>query len=382
MSDLLEDLWSVPAVDQHAHNINRPELAPGYNAAFTQSLCSTVWQRDTPHGMFFRRSQKRLARLFGCDPTAEAVRAVREAMTIEELTERCLRSANLASLVLDDGLSPENLLPWQWHQAFVPTYRLIRIEHLAQELFASHRDFAGFEEAFRAALEGCGPEVVGFKCIAAYRGGLDVPDYSREDAKDDYPRARGQRISTSPFYSYLIQAALETASLEGLPVQFHTGFGDTDLDLERSNPLLLLPLIRRYSCPFVLLHAGYPYFREVGYLASVYSNVYTDFGLSVPYLSVAGMRATVSGLLELAPLNKVMYSSDASLIPELFYLGAVHGREVLADVLTESWKNGDLSTSEAEQAGRGILAENAGALYFPGRSLASAAIGQNLRGPE
>lgn len=362
---LLEELWSIPAIDQHAHNVNRPELAPPFAAGFSESFCPTVWRRDTPNGLFYRRSLKRLSRLLGTEENEASILLAREAMTIEQLTRLYLKEAKLESLLLDDGLSPDKLLPWNWHQQFLPTYRLLRIEHLAQELFPAHPDFGSFEEAFRGSLAEAGAEVVGFKCIAAYRGGLTIPEASREEAREDYSRTREMgRISASPLYSHLIAVALEVASARELPVQFHTGLGDPDLDLAQSNPLLLRPLIQKYTCPFVLLHAGYPFFRETGFLASVYANVWTDFGLAVPYLSHAGMRATVSGLLELAPLNKVMYSSDASLIPELFFLAATHGREVLAEVLTECLKRGDLSANEVEEAGRNILAENARALYF------------------
>lgn len=365
---LLDELWSIPALDQHAHNVNRPDAAPPFAAGFSESSCPTVWRRDTPHGLFYRRSVKRLASLLGCEQSEAAICAAREALGIERLTGLYLSQANLRAVCLDDGLSPESLLPWTWHQQFLPTFRLLRIEHLAQELFTQHSSFYSFDEAFRVALESPGPEVVGFKCIAAYRGGLSVPEASREQACDDYARARAAgRLCASPLYSYLIRLCLEVASGQEVPVQFHTGFGDPDLDLSLSNPLLLRPLIQEYSCPFVLLHAGYPFFRETGFLASVYANVWTDFGLAVPYLSMAGMKATVSGLLELAPLNKVMYSSDASLIPELFFLGAAHAREVLAEVLTDCRQRGDLSAREVEQAGPMILAGNALALY-PGLS--------------
>ena len=61
-----------------------------------------------------------------------------------------------------------------------------------------------------------------------------------------------------------------------MPVQIHTGFGDADLDLREANPLHLRPLLEsgRYAnVPFVLLHASYPYVRELGYLAAIYANV-------------------------------------------------------------------------------------------------------------
>ena len=64
-------------------------------------------------------------------------------------------------------------------------------------------------------------------------------------------------------------------------VQFHTGFGDNDIALALASPALLQPLIKAYpQVKFVLLHASYPFTREAGYLTSVYSNVFLDFGLA------------------------------------------------------------------------------------------------------
>jgi predicted TIM-barrel fold metal-dependent hydrolase len=125
----------------------------------------------------------------------------------------------------------------------------------------------------------------------------------------------------------------------------------------------LLEDSRFHNAPIVLLHASYPYVQEAGYLASVYPQVYLDFGLAVPFLSVAGMRRTMQQLLELAPISKLMYSSDAHNIPELYYLGAKWGREVLAQILDEAIKDGDLRTSEAESVATAILSENARTLH-------------------
>src|SRR4029077_21042565 len=66
-----------------------------------------------------------------------------------------------------------------------------------------------------------------------------------------------------------------------LPVQFHVGYGDSDVDLPRCTPLLLPPLLRAIEptgVPVMLLH-NYPYHREAGYLAQVFSHVYVDAGL-------------------------------------------------------------------------------------------------------
>jgi predicted TIM-barrel fold metal-dependent hydrolase len=94
-------------------------------------------------------------------------------------------------------------------------------------------------------------------------------------------------------------------------VQFHTGLGDADIMLTRSSPAHLQPLIvanRRTT--FVLLHAGYPYMREAGYLTAMYENVYLDIGEVFPVVSRRGQEALIQQVLELTPTNKIMWSSE------------------------------------------------------------------------
>jgi predicted TIM-barrel fold metal-dependent hydrolase len=213
---------------------------------------------------------------------------------------------------------------------------------------------------------------VALKSIAAYRTGLDIQKTPRDFAEHRFYALKHEcrdqplRLADRPLIDFLVTQALEIAAKHGIPVQFHTGFGDPDLNLQLVNPLNMRsvfedPRFRR--APIVLLHASYPYVQEAGYLASVYPQVYLDFGLAVPFLSVAGMRRVVQQLLELAPTSKLMYSSDAHNIPELYYLGAKWGREVLAQVLDEAIQDGDLTAKEAESVGRAILSENAETLH-------------------
>ncbi len=62
--------------------------------------------------------------------------------------------------------------------------------------------------------------------------------------------------------------------------------------------------------------------------------------------------------LELAPVSKLLYASDAALAPELYFLAAKRWREALAEVLP-----GLLPAGQALEAGRAILRENARRLY-------------------
>ncbi|KAH9327273.1 hypothetical protein KI387_007451, partial [Taxus chinensis] len=143
-------------------------------------------------------------------------------------------------------------------------------------------------------------------------------------------------------------------------------FGDKDLDLRLANPLHLRSILeddRFKNCRIVLLHASYPYSKEASYLASIYPQVYLDFGLAVPKLSVHGMVSAVKELLELAPLNKVMFSTDGYAFPETFYLGTKWAREVITSVLCDACDSGDLSIHEAFEAAHNILRGNAINLY-------------------
>ena len=360
---MLDEILEIEAVDQHVDNVRREECELPFIAAFTEATDPAVWEHDAPQGLFFRRSVKQLAELYGCEARLEAVLEARARLDLEERTRLCIERSRLRALLLDDGLSPDEVMPWDWHGSFVPVKRFQRVEHLASQLFEQCESFEEFDREFSRRLEQGAPEVVGFKCIAAYRGGLDVPEVSAGEARADYPRARKSRPSRSHFYSYLVHRALEIAHEQQLPVQFHTGFGDPNLSLEGSNPLLLRPLIERYRCPFVLLHAGYPYVRETGFLASVYRNAWADFGLALPFISVAGMRRVLAELIELTPLNKLLYSSDASIIPELYFLGSLNSRRSLVRVLEECVVDGDLDREEALQAAHGILHANATRLY-------------------
>jgi uncharacterized protein len=62
--------------------------------------------------------------------------------------------------------------------------------------------------------------------------------------------------------------------------------------------------------------------------------------------------------LELAPVSKLLYASDAARTPELYFLAAKWWRETLAAVLPEL-----LDEDDAHDAARRILHANARELY-------------------
>lgn len=368
------DLWDIPAIDQHAHNLLKPEAwaCLPFAAIFTESRAPAMIGRHARHTLFFRRSLRDIAALLACETSEEAVVARRGELGLDALTARCLQASNLAAVYLDDGFSPEVVLPWEWHRQFVSVRRILRIEHLAEKLLETEATFDSFLEKFRRHLDPPPDEVVALKSIAAYRSGLDISPVPLEQARIRYhalkerPEILSRRLSDKPLIDFLVMESVRLAAKHHLPFQLHTGFGDPDLDLRKANPLHLRCLLEaadRREAPIVLLHAGYPFVREAGYLAAVYPQVYVDFGLTVPSVSIAGMRSVLHRLLELAPTTKVLFSSDAHQSPELFYLGAKWARETLSDVLSTAVRDGDLGAGEAHTAARRILHDNARELY-------------------
>jgi hypothetical protein len=321
---LLERLGTVPLVDHHAHGIlrGRPTLDE-FRGMFSESPDPRQW----PHvstGLTYRRAMRELAAFFGVEPAEAAVYEHRLASDQDEYASRLLRATGTETLLVDDGFPPpgEGI---EWRElgelAACEARPVLRIETRSADLLR--------DEVAAARANG----FAALKTIAAYRGGLD-------------------RVSEH------VVAALEAneATAAPLPVQVHCGFGDSDLHIQRADPGYLKPLVERFrDTTWVLLHC-YPFVREAGWLTHVYGNVYFDLSLTIPHVSRPA--EALREALELAPVSKLLYASDAARTPELYWLAAKWWRESLAEVLAES-----LPPEDAEDAGRAILRENARRVY-------------------
>ena len=373
------DLAAVPILDQHCHALLRDGTvadAAAYARFFTESDDATMHARHVPESVFYRWAIRELATGLACAPTTEAVLAARGSLSAGALAQRLLGEANIAMLLVDHGYRTDETWPPAELAARVPcrVLPLLRLETLAEALIVQHETFDAVLDAYSARVERARADgFVGLKSIIAYRTGLEVQAATSREAaaaafgpvKERARRDGRVRLAAKPLNDYLLLRALEIAERLAMPVQIHTGFGDADLDLRESNPLHLRPLLEggRYgNVPFVLLHASYPYVRELGYLAAMYANVYADVGLAIPHLA-AEIPTVLRQLLSLTPSTKVVYSSDASQIPELFWLAARWGRRGLGTVLDELIALGALDGGEALAVGRRVLGGNAAGIY-------------------
>ncbi len=367
----MHDLTDVPLYDHHAHALYHEPLwrAAPLEGYFTEASDPTVQRRFVPDNLFYRRSIRDLAELYACDPTPDAVRAARAAREYGALCTELFRDANIGRVLIDDGFWPDRLWTVQEARARlpVPVARVVRIETELQGLMPAHDTLDGLLDALEAHLRDAGRTAAGFKSIIAYRSGLNVTPPTLADAERSFTRERqrGGKLTEKPLLDAALLRALRVAVDLNLPVQFHTGYGDPDLDMRLASPLHLREVIETPDLKelrVVLLHC-YPYVREAGYLASSYPGVYLDLGLTIPYTSVRAMLTATQEALHLSPISKVLISTDAQRTPELYWLAARWARRVLRDVLTQTVQDGDLTDTEADWAARRVLWDNASDLY-------------------
>jgi hypothetical protein len=295
----------------------------------------------------YRRALPLLAERLGCEPTEAAVYERRLALLPNEYASRFLQATGTELLLVDDGFPAQDVgtsVAELGELAGCEARPVMRIERVAEEAGSDAVDRVR-EAVTRARRDG----YAALKTIAAYRGGLDLDALGAP--------ARTDRLEGAPVRDVLL-AALEANQASGapLPVQVHTGFGDADLSLPAAQPGLLKPLIERFAdTTFVLLHC-YPFVREAGWMAHVYANVYFDLSLTIPHVSRPAVA--LAEALELAPVSKLLYASDAACTPELYLLASTWWRDALAEVLP-----GMLGEDDALPAARMILRENARGVY-------------------
>jgi predicted TIM-barrel fold metal-dependent hydrolase len=378
------DFTDISIVDHHAHALLRrpPATVAEWLGFFTESRDPALVAAHVPYTLFFRYAVKALAELLGCEPTPEAVLVARHLLSgpgeddgVSAWARLLIRDANIGSMLIDYGFRGAENYDHGEMRRLLPCRLdpILRLETLAQELILKHDSLDRVLDAYLAEVEGARASgYVALKSIIAYRTGLSVREWPRAEVEAAFEPVREQarrngtiRLASRPLNDTLLLLALEIAQRQEMPVQFHTGYGDADVDLLAANPLHFRALLQsqRYDhVPWVILHMGYPYVRESAYLASIYDNVYVDLSLAIPFaLGEAAMLLTQ--LLGLAPTSKLMYASDGFSVPELYWLGARSARTALAQVLGEQVTAGILSSSEANVAGAQILAGNAQRVY-------------------
>jgi predicted TIM-barrel fold metal-dependent hydrolase len=364
------------AVDHHCHPLRRWPFeltALDLRAAFTEALDPRLAQEHVPQTVAYRDALHRLTAILHCDPTEEAVVEMHNRDDPAAYANRLLDASGDGVLLLDHGFS-RNAFSSEEHRAAIhlPQRHIIRLETLAESLipkFEHHDDWinAVLTHLRQAVKEGA----VGVKTIAAYRAGLHLTRVDDGDVAEAFTtirakveRAEAIRLSGVPLVHTLLFDAAAVCRDQDVPLQVHCGFGDPDEDLALCSPLGLRPLIQDDTyrgLRIALLHC-YPYHLEAAYLCSVYPDVYMDLSLAIPMAGLDGVRA-MREALGLCPWSKLLYATDATRLPEVYYVAARAQREALAAALADLVDAAVLSISEAVAAGREVLSGNSSRVY-------------------
>ena len=369
-----DELAEIPLVDQHCHPVvfdgpDREQFELMLSEAHEPRTAGTT-EFDTQVGVAVRRWS---APVLGLHPHAEADEylARRSSLGPEESSRRLLRACGSSDLLVDTGLSVPGMcsLDQLRQLSGARVHEVVRVETVAETMAAGGVGADEFGSALTAELGRRAEGAVGFKTVAAYRVGLDLPATAPAAAEvqraADRWLARCERTGRYRLDEPALVAHAVWASLPfGLPVQVHTGFGDPDLTLHRADPSLLTPFLRALPAqgpPIVLLHC-YPYHRQAACLAAVFPRVALDLSLAVNHVG-ARAAAVVAETLELTPFGSLLYGSDGIGLAELHHLGAVLFRRALGQVL-DAWVTDDVLTSvDASRYARMIAGDNARRIY-------------------
>jgi predicted TIM-barrel fold metal-dependent hydrolase len=368
-------------IDDHVHPFPL-EFTPLDPPAITLELGAdadgeTRRRRLAPGRLSLHLMQRRLATLLGVD-LAEAVTA-RDAQASGDWTgwvRRLFDDADITGMIVDEAVGPtEPARPEQYAElAARPVWHMARIDPLVDHLIADGADAAHIVAAVeRFMADAVAGGAVAFKTILAYRTGLrvdpraDLTAAQRSlvaDAAADVPvRRRGKALR-----DLVMRTALARARDLRRPMQVHTGFGDSEIRLADSDPLLLEELLRTpegAAATVVLIHGSFPWHQKAAYLAASKANVWTEVSLSNLF-APAGVADRLLEILDVAPAGRVLLGSDGHGVPETHWFAC--------RVLREAWESaaqrlGSLGAdagwlADVEDA---IFEGNARAVYALGR---------------
>lgn len=373
------DLSAIAVIDNHCHPILlRQQMdVREFRSYFTEATDVSFAERHVQHTVYYRWMLRQMADFYTCPRTEEAVLAARNSMSVAMLVNRLVQNAHIETLILDPAypLPAECYSPEQMSQmGGCRTAKMLRLETLMQQLIVASGDFDEVVTRFSEEVSNVRERgYCALKSIVAYRTGLQIEEWNRDqaivafkEARTDAQRTATLRIAHKPLLDYLLHIAFRQAAEQRVPVQFHTGYGDSDTDMRLGNPLHLRAVLERSdyrAMPVVLLHESYPYCQLGAYLAAVYPQVYFDLSYTIPFVDALEMRSFTQQALSVAPASKLMFSTDGIHVPEMHWAGALRGRRIIGQVLQAMIEADELDEEEAYHLAQMILHDTASSVY-------------------
>lgn len=318
---------------------------------------------------------QRLGSLLGVPTDAEDadVLAAREKAAAGDwaaYVRRLFDDAGISGMVLDFGVPVAGGGEAGDYAALMgrPVWWLARIDPLVDQLVAEGAGVRAVLDAVGHLMEEAVTQgAIGFKTIVAYRTGLHVdPAVSASSAEASLTRDRDVpvRRRAKPLRDLVVRTVVERAADLGRPIQFHTGFGDSEIRLADANPLLLDDLLGSpagRAATVVLIHGAHPFEDELAHLVAVRPNVYAELSLSNLF-SPLGTADRLLRLVDLAPRHKLLVGSDGHGQPETHWFACCVVRDAF-DEVARRLRSAGARERFVDATRRALFEENARAVY-------------------
>ena len=312
-----------------------------------------------------------MSRYFGCEPTLDAVLAARNKATetpelLRKYTAGMYAEEHIIGTVLDSDLpmgAPETMCfpctTLRLYQYEKPLLALIRSE-------ASYDDMHDLllEKIRKARAEG----FIGLKGHVGERFSFDLSECSPCDAREAFAKAKeDDKEAFRKVYMAVFSDILELCGELDMPVHLHTGtsgFGKYTA-VYGHDPVLMVPFLynpKYAKTQFVLLHAGYPFVRNLALMAFNLPNVYMDMSQALPWWSMS-IPVIFEDVLAVAPHDKILLGTGQQFYSETACISAKTAKSSLAWVMEKLSGIGLISPEQALSSARMILSGNAKRLY-------------------
>jgi uncharacterized protein len=365
------DFNDIPVFDHHAHSLSATEKI--YNVTnFTKWFTESCSAKNVEHTVLFNYTILNLAEFFNCNPDIDSIISSRNKCSFKKLVNCFFTDAKIEYLLCDHGFQtmPKKLNNEELKSCLpCKVDNIIRIETLAETLLLKHNSFFDFIKELETVLNNSimNKECRAFKSVSAYRSGLKIDKTNLKIAEEDYNNQKSKkslRIESKALIDLIVNTALEIADKNSFPFQFHTGFGDRDVFLPNANPVLLTTQIEKYkNVKFILLHSGWPYYKETAFLSAIYENAWIDLSLMIPFLT-CGISVALKEIFGIAPLNKILFATDAFTFPEIFWIAVKLGKKNIGELFDMLYKNGYLNAKSIDKYAFDIFYNNSKTLYL------------------
>jgi uncharacterized protein len=343
---------------------------------------------DFRHTAMTEENRRELQGLYDRNKNDEApfYHRVMDLAGIETALEVCLSRP-----VLPPGLQPERFKPIALIDGF-----LIPLENSGLKSFNKkagmflgmaesfsgymQKELNGKTDSFDAYLEFLSNVIdvlhqrgfVALKSSSGYWRSLEFEWVTEDEARKVFDSRDASPGAYKRLQDYLLKYILIRCGEKGLVFQMHSGAGGVEGFARENDPSLFDRFLWQpevSATKVVILHGGFPYCREAGFMVAGFGRrprpVYLDTSImwmDHPTPNAASLVRTLREWLELGLASKLIYGSDATSFFKL-WISAVNFREDLHTALKGMVDDRLIDEDQALSMARQILRGNAQAVY-------------------